>query len=170
MLSAQAIQKHYEAYAGKLLNWLVAMGTSREVACEILQETFLRLWERRGEFSETQEVSAFLFAVARNIRIDIYRKDKPLVFGEEDYLENLDGREGNVAPHDIAYLRKRLQGALAKLPKEQAEAYALFQVAGWSVKQIAALTDASESLVKVRIHRAKEKLAEALVDLKEDWA
>lgn len=45
-------------------------------------------------------------------------------------------------------------------------AYTLFQIARRSIREIAELTGASESLVKVRIHRAKGKLQELLEDLR----
>lgn len=68
---------------------------------------------------------------------------------------------------DVGYLRKRLQQALAQLSDDLRNTYTLFQIGKQSIKQIAAETGASESLVKVRIHRAKQKLQELLADLQE---
>ena len=67
---------------------------------------------------------------------------------------------------DLVYLRKRLQDAIAQLPEDMRTAYTLFQIARRSIREIAELTGASESLVKVRIHRAKGKLQELLEDLR----
>lgn len=66
---------------------------------------------------------------------------------------------------DTAYLRSRLVAAFAKLPPLLREAYTLFQIAEMSISEIARETNATESLVKVRIHRAKNKLRETLSDL-----
>ena len=68
---------------------------------------------------------------------------------------------------DLVYLRKRLQEAIAQLPENMRTAYTLFQIAKRSIREISELTGASESLVKVRIHRAKGKLQKQLEDLKE---
>ena len=65
----------------------------------------------------------------------------------------------------MIYLRKRLRQALNALPEHLQETYTLFQIAGRSIKETARITGASEANVKVRIHRAKEKLAVLLQDL-----
>ena len=64
------------------------------------------------------------------------------------------------------YLRRRLTEAFAKLPPILREAYTLFQIGELSVREVAAQTGVSENLVKVRVHRAKEKLKELLADLR----
>ena len=70
---------------------------------------------------------------------------------EEEYLE---------------YIRNCLKKALDELPEELRECYTLFNIGEMSIKEIAKQLSISESLVKVRIHRAKEKLADSLSYLK----
>ena len=62
-------------------------------------------------------------------------------------------------------MRKRVLEALAQLPTLLREAYTLFQIQELSIREIALRTNASESSVKVRIFRAKEKLRPLLEDL-----
>lgn len=71
------------------------------------------------------------------------------------------------SPSDAEYLRDRIQKALAQLPPLLREAFTLFQIGELSIREIAHETGASESLVKVRIHRAKQKLQVLLADLRE---
>ena len=66
---------------------------------------------------------------------------------------------------DIEYLRRRLNAALAQLPPLVREAFSLFQISELSVREIARITGATENLVKVRVHRAKQKLRELLADM-----
>ena len=154
------IEEHYNAIAPKLTNWLVATGSSHQEACDLVQETFLRLWRMRDDLSDDPSaVSGLAFTTARNLRKNLWRDNARLTFVDEIR----DGDGGASAPPDElpseaeerrAELRRQLSAAFAKLPPTLREAYTLFQVAGMSVRDIAAQTGATENLVKVRIFRA----------------
>ena len=96
------------------------------------------------------------------------RDDRRMVFVEEVGEDEAGTTSGTppTASDDIAFLRKRLQEAFAELPPLLREAYTLFQIGELSIREIAHETGVSENLVKVRIHRAKEKLKVLLADLR----
>ena len=66
---------------------------------------------------------------------------------------------------DSAYLKGRIMKALDDLPPLLREAFLLFQVSELSIREISLQLGIGESLVKVRIFRAKHKLRESLGDL-----
>lgn len=162
------IEEHYNAIAPKLMNWLAATGSPHAEASDLVQETFLRIWKMRDDLSDDPSaVSGLAFTTARNLRKNLWRDNARLTFVDEIR----DGDGGAAAPPDElpseaeerrAELRRQLAAAFAKLPPPLREAYTLFQVAGMSVREIAAQTGATENLVKVRIFRAKNKLREIL--------
>lgn len=166
MISEQTITEAYNELAGKLTNYLVANGMEHAAACDIVQESFIRLWKKRETMDESDSISGFVFAVAKNLQIDRFRRNKFMVFQADLSEEGQGVTEQPVRKDDRAYLRSRLQQALEELPAEQRTAYTLFQVARRSIKEIAEMTGASESNVKVRIHRAKERLSTLLQDLR----
>lgn len=166
MISEDSIKQAYNELAGKLTNYLVARGMEYSAACDIVQESFIRLWKKRETMSETDSISGFIFAVAKNLQIDNFRRNKFMIYQESLDEESSGSVEQPVQKDDQAYLRKRLQQALSELPEELRNAYTLFQIAGRSIREIAKMTGASESNVKVRIHRAKEKLSTLLQDLR----
>ena len=161
------IEEHYNAIAPKLTSYLVGAGTDYHAACDIVQETFLRLWKKRDELLEDPaQVSGYAYTIARHLRADHLRKQSRETLQEEI----TDEAAGAVMPSgasesDAEYLRRRLNAALAQLPPLVREAFALFQISELSVREIARITGASENLVKVRVHRAKMKLRELLADL-----
>ena len=160
------IEEHYKAIAPKLTNWLVASGSSYHEACDIVQSVFLKIWKMRDDLHEDdEEVSGLAFTIARNLRKNMARNDAHIAFVEE--IKDEDAGSANPAPlpSDAAYLRKRLSDAFAKLPPVLREAYTLFQVGEMSISGISRQTGVTESLVKVRIFRAKQKLRELLADL-----
>ena len=111
-------------------------------------------------------MSGLVFTIARNLRKNETRDLRREVLTDE-IPEDPDAASTPPAtsPSDTIYLRRRLIAAFAKLPPLLREAYTLFQIAEMSISEIARETNATESLVKVRIHRAKNKLREILSDL-----
>ena len=161
------VEEIYEAIAPKLTTYLVANGSSYATACDIVQETFLRVWKRRDELMDDwNQVSGFVFTIARNYRTDLYRKAKCETLQEEITDADAGSYEPDVESKDEnAALRRRLNAALATLPPTLREAFTLFQIGEMSIREIARQTGTTEANVKVRIHRAKEKLRNELNSL-----
>ena len=166
------IEEHYTAIAPKLTNWLVATGSPYNDACDIVQDVFAKLWKMRDDLRDNDSaVSGLVFTMARNLRKNRVRDDKRLTFVDEITADTAAGGAGvespggTTLPSDLAYLRRRLTAAFAKLPPILREAYTLFQIGELSIREISHETGVSENLVKVRIFRAKEKLREILADL-----
>ncbi len=177
------IEEHYKTRAPKLTNWLVATGSQYHEACDLVQNTFLKLWKMRDNLRDDDSaVSGLVFTIARNLRKNLWRDNSRLVFENqltggqdsddrspiEEHPSALDIQTCDPAPSpsDAEYLRGRLEDAFARLPPILREAYTLFQIGELSIREIAAQTGVSENLVKVRIFRAKEKLRIFLADLR----
>lgn len=174
------IEEHYNAIAPKLTNWLVATGSPYHEACDIVQNTFLKVWKMKDDLRDNDAaVSGLVFTIARNLRKNLARDNARLTFvpeirdsddsesGEPSVQpDNLTVQPSRNTTSDIDYLRRRLTEAFAKLPPILREAYTLFQIGELSVREVAAQTGVTENLVKVRVHRAKQKLRELLADLR----
>ena len=162
------VEEHYRAIAPKLTNWLVASGSSYHEACDIVQSTFLKMWKMKDDLREDDSsVSGLAYTIARNLRKNAARDDAHIAFVDEIKDEDAGAADPAQIPSDAEYLRRRLSAAFAKLPPVLRDAYTLFQVAELPVREVARQTGVSESLVKVRIFRAKQKLREILADLRE---
>ena len=152
----------YEAIAPRLTNYLVGSGASYADACEIVQETFVRVWNHRDELMDDEEqVRGYVFTVARNLHKNLVRdRARETLEGE---IADAGSYETDFGSNDEnASLRKKLLAALAELPPTLREAFTLFQIAELSIREIARQTNETEANVKVRIHRAKERLRELL--------
>ena len=148
------IEEHYTAIAPKLTNWLVATGSTYEDACDLTQRAFLKLWEMRDDLRDNDSaVSGLVYTIAKNLRKNMWRDDSRIAFVEEIGEDAAGATQPAPSPSDAEYLRDRIQKALAQLPPLLREAFTMFQIG---------------DLVKVRIHRAKEKLQVLLADLKAD--
>ena len=169
------IEQIYREVAPKLQSYLTGSGCQYATACDIVQETFLRLWKRKDELSDDlHQVSGLAFTIARNYRNDLHRKNARMVEcslcsddqTEDQMLENADVRMDEARPGEAeeegAALRRRLKASLGRMPVELLETFALSRLGKLTVKDIASGTGASEANVKVRVHRAKEMIGKLL--------
>ena len=160
------IEDYYRTIAPKLTNYLIGSGSTYANACDIVQETFLRLWNMRERLQDDpSQVSGLIYTIARNIRINMIRHDSHETLQEEIRDEDAGPAAEAPSPSDMEYLRGRINSALEQLPSLIREAFVLFEISDLSIREIAQITGVTENLVKVRIHRAKEKLRPLLADL-----
>ena len=174
------IEDAYSEIAPKLMSYLTGNGSSYATACDIVQETFLRLWKRRDELSDDlAQVSGLAFTVARNFRNDLARRAKRETL-QGDFSN--DGEGGELVPAELvadaptassfdadsgSALRRRLKAAFARMPTQLLEAFMLSRLGDLSGKEIASHMNMSESNVKVRVHRAKEMFRQIFVEGKD---
>lgn len=159
-----AFDEIYREIAPKLQSYLTGNGCSYASACDIVQETFLRLWKRRDELEDDlHQISGLIFTIARNYRNDLARKAQHEVFGDgsENESDEIAEPSGDVVrpceeAEEVAALRRRLKATLSRMPAPLLETFALSRIGEMSLKEIADGTGMSETNVKVRVHRARE--------------
>ncbi len=126
---------------------------------DLMQETVLVAFEK---FENIQNKDAFLyFLFGTSIRILSNAKRK---MSEESWNEthNQNGSTLNTAEKQLEI--SDLYKGLSKLPEAQREALILYEISGFSVKEVAEIQDTGESAVKQRLARGRQALAELLSD------
>lgn len=125
---------------------------------DLVQETLLALHLQRGTYDPTLPVSAWAVAIARHKLVDLWRRR-----GRRDSLhDTLDDVDEQLlaAEPDDGGAQRDLEVLLRELPVAQREAIVLTKLEGLSVAEAAARTGATESAVKVQVHRGLKRLAE----------
>lgn len=145
----------FESNGRKLFLYLLKMTANRSDAEDIYQETFLKYASAYPDRRST----ALLFTVARSVFLDsVKRSDRTVELSAE--LPS-----GTSGPEDAAIQREkesRLRDALEKLPDDDRELLAMAGPEGLSYKEIAVVKSMTESNVKVRVHRTRQKLRQLL--------
>jgi RNA polymerase sigma-70 factor (ECF subfamily) len=145
---------------------------------EILQEVFLRVVQRSGDFRGQSKFSTWLYTIARNQCIDHGRKmshrrhaslDAPTRGADNEPGATLMDRVADDgAASDREAIGKQLKLAIGQaieaLPDEQREVFLLRQVQGLPFKDIALIVGTSENTVKSRMRYALERLQGALAE------
>ena len=158
----------FDSYNDAIYRFCLIKVSRSEVAQDITQEVFMRYWQslQKGEVFKNER--AFLYAIARNLIVDWYRKrkDQSLDAALESGVDfKGDGAESVTKDSEIAEVITILE----KLELEDREILLLRYVEGFSPKEIARLLSQSANVVSVRIHRALKKLQNIMgVESKED--
>ncbi|MBE2188269.1 MAG: RNA polymerase sigma factor [Desulfobulbaceae bacterium] len=129
---------------------------NKEEAQDLFQETFIKFHQSASKDRAMTNLSAFLVTIARNLCVNYKRKDKPAI-SFEDYMAHSDDMTG-----DKNELLELVKSSLELLPDEYREIFILREYDGMSYNEIAKMINQPLNTVKVRIHRAKQKMREIL--------
>lgn len=152
----------FEHFAPRVKTFIRRSGASDAVADELAQETLLMVWRKASLFDPARAgATAWIFTIARNLRIDAFRRDKrnDSNVGTDAEVEfQVDESPTPDARVEMAQMETRVRAALAKLSKDQ------FRVVELSFYQEKAHADIAEILqiplgtVKSRLRLAMNRL------------
>ena len=131
----------------------------RDTAQDIVQESYVRMWERVKEVSY-EKARAYLFTTAYHTMIDHIRKNQRISSLDEDYTLTHDESPGTYND-----LKEVINEAVAKLPEIQRSAIILRDYEGYSYEEIGEILQLNESQVKVYIFRARTFLKQYIGSL-----
>ena len=134
---------------------------SRRYADDLLQETWLRLHASRHTWRPGQPLLPWLYAIARHIRIDHFRRTSR-VESREQQVEAMPERPAEAARTGPGL---DLTALLAVLPESQREVVAMLKIANMSLEEVARATSSSVGAVKQKAHRAYETLRQRLTQM-----
>jgi RNA polymerase sigma factor (sigma-70 family) len=177
----QRITETVERERARLRNFIRRRVADAADADDILQEVFYELVEAYRLTQPLEQVSAWLFRVARNRITDLFRKKKPQAFandpiafaedGEpfsfEDLLPSPDAGPEAVYARNV--LLEEFEAAVDELPPEQREVFIAHEIEGRSFKELAAETGLSVNTLHLRKHYAVLQLRERLQSVYEEF-
>lgn len=158
--------KAYENFADAIFRYCYFKVSDRELAKDILQETFTKTWDFISRGGEVKDLRPFLYRVANNLIIDFYRNKKATPSSLEEMREN--GIEfhhniyDNKKDQEMIYLKDDLLKIINKIDESYREVIIMRYIDEIPVKEIAVILDDSENAIYVRIHRGLKKLREIL--------
>ena len=148
----------FEQYHIKLYNFFLRLTRDGEVSRDLTQNVFKRVLLYRQSYNEGNKFRSWLYQIARNIHLDYYNSKKLFLseYGEEEKLVY----DGTSADEELEADERRcsLREALQRLEPEQRELIELSRFQELKYKEIAEITGNSVSAIKVKIHRAINKL------------
>ncbi len=149
----------YEENSDALFRYCYFQTSNREVALDLLQDTFTKTWQYLQEGKQVDNLKAFLYKVAKNLIIDYRRKKKSysleaITDTGVDFKTEVEEAEMIADNFDKDFVI----GKLALLEENHREILTMRYVNEMSIKEIADTLDETPNNVSVKIHRAVEKM------------
>jgi RNA polymerase sigma factor (sigma-70 family) len=154
----KAFYELYNLYSKAMFNISLRIVNNAPEAEEVLQDSFLKVFERIGTYDEKYSFGSWLKRIVINGSLDVLRKRKLdfVSLDEATYVKEEPEEEDTI--YDVSILKK----CLAELPDAQRTIISLFLFEDHSHKEIAELLGISEGASKTQYNRAKNKLTELI--------
>jgi len=161
-----ALAEAYRRHAGAAFALARRLLADRQLAEEVLQEVFLRLWNQPDRFdSERGSLRSYLLAQTHGRAVDLLRSETSRRRREErearETAEHGTDIEREVMDMSVA---EQVQGVVATLPVDERKAIELAYFGGHTYRQVAVLLDEPEGTVKSRIRSGLRKMRVSMVE------
>jgi RNA polymerase sigma-70 factor, ECF subfamily len=161
----ELLDRLIEKYQHRLLRYLVHLTGKRELAEDFFQETWMRVLERGNQYDGRHEFSTWLFAIARNLVLDNFRRKQPasldgLADADDDSPFDIPAT-GTPSALDVTIQREQneqISAGMQHIAAEYREALVLRFQEGMALEEIASVTGAPIGTVKSRIYRGLASL------------
>ena len=157
----------FDFYAPRIKAMLMRTGASADTAEDVAQDALITVWRKAAYYDPTRaSASAWIYTIARNLRIDRLRGDKRAKLYEPYDMVEPEQPARPDSALDAAERDERVRAALGQLPEEQVRVVQLSFFEGRAHGDIAALLDLPLGTVKSRVRLAMTRLRNLLGDLK----
>lgn len=154
------VEDVWRAFSESLRAFLKSRGLGQSDADDLLQEVFVRVYEKIGSLRQASRIEAWVVQIARNAVADYYRRRPRLAEAVEDVVDPQgDGEASDNQNHAVA---SWLALSIDALPATLRDAVRMYEIDGVSQRDVADRLGVSLSGAKSRIQRGRRRLAEIL--------
>lgn len=160
-----ALAPLFEKYHIKLYNFFLRLTGNKSNSQDLTQSVFRRILTYRKSYNENYKFRSWMYQIARNEHLSHYSQNRINI---SDYIDSEQLKyesQSALEEMESEYRKKILYEAISKLTAEQREIIELSRFQGLKYREIAEITGSSESAVKVRSHRALNKLKKLYFEL-----
>jgi RNA polymerase sigma-70 factor (ECF subfamily) len=147
----------YEQTSRDLLAFLLRRCQTAEAAADCLAESYRIAWEKRGRIPSGDDARPWLFGVARNVMRRETARDQRTAAASRELVVAAERANATMKPPDSTVVE-----AMAELSELDREIVMMLSLDGLAPREVAAVLGLSANVVRVRAHRAREKLRGAL--------
>lgn len=154
----------YQAYSSKFLGICLRYAKDRQEAEDVLQEGFIKIFNRIGQYSGSGSFEGWMKRIIINTAITNYRQNLKR-YNQVD-VANLTEDEIEIKAEDFEYTYEELLKVVQSLPTGYRMVFNMFAIEGYQHKEIAAMLEIDVATSKSQYSRARKLLQKKLVELK----
>ncbi len=161
--SKEAFEVLYRRYSFRINRFVVSYLKSEEEAEELVQDVFLKLWEKKQSLDSSQNIQSYIFKIAVNTIYDFIRRKNI----KEAFLE-LAGNGLNVSEStwdEVVYndMLKHMNILLEKMPEQRKKIFKMSREEGLTNDEIASKLNLSKRTVENQLYRATSYLKDNML-------
>lgn len=130
---------------------------------DVVQEVFARLWTRRDELDECENIDAFILTSVRNACLDVLRRAKTRQSKQGDIFQGRDKVSDTTGLIEMNDIKKIAEDIIHSLPEKQRLIMHLRDVEGCEMSEIAEIAGIEETAVRMNLSRARKTVKEKLL-------
>lgn len=157
-MSTEQFKKDILPFQNKLYRYALSIVFDVELAKDIVQEVFLKVWTKREELQKIKNKEAWCVRITRNLALDklkaANRKNVDLGYAANHFV----GDANPAIQTEENDLIAAIYEAMKDLSLQQKEIFRLRDLLGYTNKEIKELMDLKDSQVKVNLFRARQKI------------
>jgi RNA polymerase sigma-70 factor (ECF subfamily) len=163
----RAFEVLYRRYNGKVYAIAYSITKNREIALDVVQDAFTKVFRHLGRFKGDSSFYTWLYRITMNLCIDITRKRAKSQTAEyNDGQREIKDNEVLMDNPGESYRRKELLGhlksAIDQLPQYHRQVIIMREIGGMSYEEIAQATKVSKGTVMSRLFHARRKVREKM--------
>lgn len=159
-----AFERLYQATRAKLYGTALRILRRAELADEVLQEVYLKIWNSAGQFDPgAASPITWMVAITRNRAIDLVRKRAEVSIEEEpEVMETAGDNPHPLAKREMSEELRRLLTCMGRLDEDRRRLVLLAYYGGWSREQLATKFEKPVNTIKTWLRRALAEIRECL--------
>lgn len=166
-MDAETFKKEFLPYHQKLYRIAFRIVHDAASAEDMVQDAFVKLWNKRDEMSKIENTEAFAIIILRNTCLDYLRKTK------DEYNIEYDKE----IPEEVSLSKEieqrdqvqNIKGLINKLPDQQRQVMMMKHWDGYSDEEIEEMTGLSSGNIRVILSRARKTIREQFLKIERQW-
>lgn len=161
----QAYRTIFEAYKTSIYSTVFNLSDDEFMAEEVLQDTFIRLWNYRSKLVEVDNFDAWIYRVAKNVFLTKIKKSTPSQEPLDLILHDIFATPKTYNDIEYRELETAFEQAVQSLSPKQRITYQLVKIEGLSRKEVAKILEVSAETVKWNLDESVKKIRSTMTEM-----
>lgn len=148
--------------SNKLLRFAIQFTKNEEEARDVIQDVFLKLWQKRQTLEKVENIEAFAMRMTRNRCLDLFRAKRSVPVEEEELIRHRDEKQDLQLEIELSETAVLIKSLINELPDLQKKVMYMRDIEQMEYEEIAKITELNINAIRVNLSRARKKVRDEL--------
>ena len=149
--------------SNKLLRFAVQFTKNEEEARDVIQDVFLKLWQKRQTLEKVENIEAFAMRMTRNRCLDLFRAKRSVPVEEEELKRHREEKQDMQLEVELSETAVLIKELINELPDLQKKVMYMRDIEQLEYEEIAKITELNINAIRVNLSRARKKVRDELL-------